>query len=76
MDALGTIYGTEKQIHHCNVGFGYARLQQTLEWTTSVGESKEVGKGIALLSRNIVVGEGAVIKGGEIVDKDLVKGKK
>ena len=39
-----------------------------------VGESKEDGKGIALLSRNISICDGAVIKGGEIVDKDVVKG--
>ncbi len=39
-----------------------------------VGENKENGKGIALLSRNISVGDGTVVKGGEIVDKDVVKG--
>ena len=39
-----------------------------------IGESKENGKGIALLSRNISICDGAIIKGGEIVDKDVVKG--
>lgn len=39
----------------------------------SVGEPKENGKGIAVLSRNIVVGEGAVVEGGAMVDKDVVK---
>ncbi len=39
-----------------------------------VGESKERSKGIALLSRNIVIGENAVVSGGEIVDKDIQGG--
>ena len=39
-----------------------------------IGEEKENEKGIALLSRNISICDGAVIKGGEIVDKDVVKG--
>ncbi len=41
-----------------------------------VGNSKTDGKGIALLGRNINIGEGAVIEGGAIVDKDVVKGDK
>ena len=40
-----------------------------------IGEPKESGKGIALLGRNITIGEGVSIAGGEIIDKD-VKGDK
>ena len=36
-----------------------------------IGESKDKDKGIALLSRSIVVGENAIIRGGEIIDKDV-----
>lgn len=39
-----------------------------------VGESKEQEKGIALLSRNIRIGDDAVVNGGEIVDKDVLRG--
>ncbi len=39
-----------------------------------IGESKEKGKGITLLGRNIQISENSIIKGGEIVEKDLVKG--
>ncbi len=35
-----------------------------------VGESKSAGAGIAVLGRNIEIGEGAVVKGGVILDKD------
>jgi glucose-1-phosphate adenylyltransferase len=38
-----------------------------------IGESKESKKGITVLSRNIKVGDGAVIPGGAIVDKDVAK---
>ena len=40
-----------------------------------IGEPKDSGNGIALLGRNITIGEGVSIAGGEIVDKD-VKGDK
>ena len=36
-----------------------------------VGSSKESGKGIALLGRGIVVGEGLSVEGGAIIDKDV-----
>jgi glucose-1-phosphate adenylyltransferase len=38
-----------------------------------IGEDKKLNKGIAVLSRGINVGEGVVVKGGEIIDKDLTK---
>ncbi len=41
-----------------------------------IGEPKEENKGIALLGRNIVIGENAIVKGGEIVDKDIQGGKR
>ena len=47
----------------------------TVKKDAIVGECKEVGKGIALLSRNITIEEGSVVKGGEIVDKDVMKGE-
>ena len=36
-----------------------------------IGEDKESAKGIAVLGRNITVGKGAVVKGGDIVDKNI-----
>ena len=36
-----------------------------------IGEDKESAKGIAVLGRNITVGKGAVVKGGDIVDKSI-----
>ena len=36
-----------------------------------VGSSKESGKGIALLGRGIVIGEGLSVEGGAIIDKDV-----
>ena len=41
-----------------------------------VGEPQKNKNGIALLGRSITVGDGAVVKGGAIVDKDVVKGDK
>ncbi len=41
-----------------------------------IGDSKESGKGIALLSRNIRIDDGAVVDGGAIIDKDIIKGGK
>ena len=41
-----------------------------------IGEEKSSGKGIALLGRGITVGEGAVIEGGAVVDKDYNKEEK
>ncbi|MCQ2400284.1 MAG: glucose-1-phosphate adenylyltransferase, partial [Clostridia bacterium] len=41
-----------------------------------IGEPKDSGKGIALLGRNIKIGEGAFVQGGAIVDKDVQKGDK
>lgn len=38
-----------------------------------VGEPKNFDKGIAVLSRNITVADGAIIAGGAMVDKDVVK---
>ena len=40
-----------------------------------VGESKEKNSKITLVGRNIVIGENAVVKGGEIIDND-VQGRK
>ncbi len=42
-----------------------------VEENASVGEAKETEKGIAVLGRNITVGKGAAVKGGEIVDKNI-----
>jgi len=39
-----------------------------------VGEPKESGKGIALIGREIEIGEGVTVEGGAIVDKSIVKG--
>lgn len=36
-----------------------------------IGKDKESAKGIAVLGRNITVGKGAVVKGGDIVDKNI-----
>ena len=41
-----------------------------------VGEPKESGKGIAVLSRNIIVVSDAIVEGGAMVDKDVTKGGK
>ncbi len=41
-----------------------------------VGEPKETGKGIAVLSRNIIVVSDAVVEGGAMVDKDVSQGGK
>ena len=41
-----------------------------------IGCEKDKGKGIAVLSRNISVGDGVVIDGGAMIDKDVVKGDK
>ncbi len=41
-----------------------------------IGECKENNKGISLLGRSIVVGENAIVKGGEIIDKDIMQGGK
>ncbi|MBQ3116567.1 MAG: glucose-1-phosphate adenylyltransferase [Clostridia bacterium] len=38
-----------------------------------VGSPKDAGKGIAVLSRGIEIGEGAVIDGGAMVDKSVAK---
>ena len=35
-----------------------------------VGEEKEKNAGIAVLGRNITIGAGAVVAGGQILDKD------
>ena len=40
-----------------------------------VGESKDSGKGITLISRNIRIDDGVTVAGGTIVDKDLIKGE-
>ena len=39
-----------------------------------IGEKKESGKGITVLSRNISVADNAVIGGGEMIDKDVEGG--
>ena len=39
-----------------------------------IGENKESGKGIALLGRGIVAGENSIVKGWEIIDKDIQGG--
>ncbi len=39
-----------------------------------IGENKESGNGIALLGRGIVAGENSIVKGGEIIDKDIQGG--
>ena len=38
-----------------------------------IGENKDSNKGIAVLSRNITVEDGATVEGGAIIDKDVVK---
>ncbi len=38
-----------------------------------IGETKDSNKGIAVLSRNITVEGGAVVSGGSIIDKDVMK---
>ena len=40
----------------------------------TVGDPKESGKGIAVLSRNITIGEKAKVSGGQIIDKDMEGG--
>ena len=41
-----------------------------------IGEERTSKKGIAVLGRNIVVEEGAILPGGNIVDKNVLKGGK
>ena len=41
-----------------------------------IGEPEKNKNGIALLGRSITVSDGAVVKGGAILDKDVVKGDK
>ncbi len=41
-----------------------------------IGEPKDSGKGIALLSRNIRIDDGATVEGGAMIDKDLIKEEK
>ena len=36
-----------------------------------IGEAKEEAKGISVLGRNITVGKGVEIKGGDIIDKSI-----
>ncbi len=38
-----------------------------------IGQTKEEGKGIAVVGRGVIVGNGAKIDGGAIVDKDVLK---
>lgn len=38
-----------------------------------IGENKSAGKGIAVLSRNIKVGDGCKVEGGAMIDKDVLK---
>ena len=38
-----------------------------------IGEAKDSKKGIAVVGRNVCVGDGVVISGGEIIDKDVTK---
>ena len=38
-----------------------------------IGDDKEKGKGIALISRNVRVDDGVKVEGGAIIDKDLVR---
>ena len=42
-----------------------------VEENASIGEDKAAAKGIAVLGRNITVGKGAAVKGGDIVDKNI-----
>lgn len=42
-----------------------------VEEGASIGDAKENAKGIAVLGRNITVGRGAAVKGGDIVDKSI-----
>ena len=41
-----------------------------IEEGATVGEEKEAGAGIAVLGRNIRIGAGAKVAGGQILDKD------
>ena len=43
----------------------------TVEEGASIGEPKDVAKGIAVLGRNITVGKNVQVKGGDIVDKNI-----
>ena len=40
-----------------------------------IGESKDSEKGIALLGRGIIIGDGVTVNGGKIIDKNLIKGE-
>ncbi len=46
----------------------------TIGKRAKIGEPKENGKGIAVVGRNINVNSSAIIEGGKIVDKELIKG--
>ncbi len=39
----------------------------------NIGQPKADGKGIAVLSRNITVADGAIVEGGAMIDKDVIK---
>ncbi len=43
-----------------------------VEETAEIGDAKEDAKGISVLGRNITVGKGVKIKGGDIIDKSIV----
>ena len=40
-----------------------------------IGQPKDQNKGIALLGRGIKIADGMSVAGGEIVEKDLIKGE-
>ena len=42
-----------------------------IEKNAKIGDGIESGKGIALIGRDIVIGEGVKINGGDIIDKDV-----
>ena len=42
-----------------------------VEETAEIGDAKEDAKGISVLGRNITVGKGVKIKGGDIIDKSI-----
>ena len=54
----------------------YSIIDENVVVDSDVCVVEEKGKGITVLGRNITVGKGAVVKGGEIIDKNIEAGVK
>ena len=54
----------------------YSIIDENVVVDSDVCVGEEKGKGITVLGRNITVGKGAVVKGGEIIDKNIEAGVK